>query len=67
LALKIIKYTSFEHATQIDPTNKWFWVGMYDVNYATKDFNSAIYVINKLITFDSKFEDLTSLYGYKSI
>jgi tetratricopeptide (TPR) repeat protein len=65
LALKDYKnaYTSFEHATQIDPTNKWFWVGMYDVNYATKDFNSAIYVINKLIGFDVKFkEDLTSLY-----
>ncbi|MFT7336568.1 MAG: tetratricopeptide (TPR) repeat protein [Porticoccaceae bacterium] len=65
LALKDYKnaYTSFEHATQIDPTNKWFWVGLYDVNYATKDFNSAIYVINKLIFFDSKFkEDLTSLY-----
>jgi len=65
LALKDYKnaYTSFEHATQIDPTNKWFWVGMYDVNYATKDFNGAIYVINKLIPFDDKFkEDLTSLY-----
>jgi tetratricopeptide (TPR) repeat protein len=65
LALKDYKnaYTSFEHATQIDPTNKWFWVGMYDVNYATKDFDRAIYVINKLIPFDAKFkEDLTSLY-----
>ncbi|SDW13451.1 tetratricopeptide repeat protein [Flavobacterium degerlachei] len=65
LALKDYKnaYTSFEHAAKIDPTNKWFWVGMYDVNYAAKDFNGAIYVINKLIPFDSKFkEDLTSLY-----
>lgn len=65
LALKDYKnaYSSFEHATQIDPTNKWFWVGMYDVNYATKDFNGAIYVINKLIPFDDKFkEDLTALY-----
>ncbi|MFT7164800.1 MAG: tetratricopeptide (TPR) repeat protein [Flavobacterium sp.] len=65
LALKDYKnaYSSFQHATQIDPTNKWFWVGMYDVNYATKDFNGAIYVINKLIPFDAKFkEDLTSLY-----
>jgi tetratricopeptide (TPR) repeat protein len=65
LALKEYKnaYTSFERATLIDPTNKWFWVGMYDVSYATKDFNSAIYVINKLIGFDAKFkEDLTSLY-----
>jgi tetratricopeptide (TPR) repeat protein len=65
LALKDYKnaYISFEHAAKIDPTNKWFWVGMYDVNYATKDFNGAIYVINKLIPFDAKFkEDLTSLY-----
>jgi tetratricopeptide (TPR) repeat protein/Mn-dependent DtxR family transcriptional regulator len=65
LVLKDYKnaYTSFEHATQIDPTNKWFWVGLYDVNYETKNFNDAIYVINKLIAFDAKFrEDLTSLY-----
>jgi tetratricopeptide (TPR) repeat protein len=65
LVLKDYKnaYTSFEHATQIDPTNKWFWVGLYDVNYETKNFNGAIYVINKLIAFDAKFrEDLTSLY-----
>jgi tetratricopeptide (TPR) repeat protein len=65
LALKDYKkaYVSFERATQIDPTNKWFWVGMYDVSYETRDYNSAIIVINKLITFDSKFkEDLTSLY-----
>jgi tetratricopeptide (TPR) repeat protein len=65
LALKDYKkaYVSFEKATQIDPTNKWFWVGMYDVSYETRDYNSAIIVINKLITFDSKFkEDLTSLY-----
>ena len=65
LALKDYKnaYASFEHATQIDPTNKWFWVGMYDVNYATKDFERGIITINKLILFDPKFkEDLTSLY-----
>jgi hypothetical protein len=37
LALKTIKaYSSFERATQIDPTNKWFWVGMYDVDYETR-------------------------------
>ena len=56
-------YSSFERATQIDPTNEWFWVGMYDVSYETKNFNQAIVVINKLITFDTKYkEDLTSLY-----
>jgi len=56
-------YNSFEHATQIDPNNKWFWVGMYDVSYATKDYNQSIYIVNKLILFDPEYqEDLVSLY-----
>lgn len=65
LALKEYKsaYSSFEKATQIDPKNKWFWVGMYDVSYETKNFTQGIIVINKLIEFDLKYkEDLTSLY-----
>ena len=65
LALKEYKnaYSSFEKATQIDPKNKWFWVGMYDVSYETSDYNQAIVVINELIEFDEKYkEDLTSLY-----
>ncbi|WP_348824614.1 tetratricopeptide repeat protein [Flavobacterium aestuarii] len=56
-------YASYEHATQIDPSNKWFWVGMYDVCYETKDFNQAIAVVNKIIPFDAEYkEDLVSLY-----
>ncbi|MFV5703572.1 tetratricopeptide repeat protein [Flavobacterium sp. XS2P12] len=56
-------YSSFEHATQIDPKNKWFWVGMYDVSYETSNYNQALIAINKLIPFDEKYkEDLTSLY-----
>lgn len=65
LALKEYKsaYNSFESATKIDPKNKWFWVGMYDVSYETKNFSQGIAVINKLIEFDPKYkEDLTSLY-----
>nr|WP_315161480.1 tetratricopeptide repeat protein [uncultured Flavobacterium sp.] len=65
LALKEYKnaYFSFEKASQIDPKNKWFWVGMYDVSYETSDYKQAIMVINKLIEFDEKYkEDLTSLY-----
>ena len=65
LALKDYKnaYSSFENATKIDPTNKWFWVGMYDVTYQTKNFTQGIPIINKLIEFDPKYkEDLTSLY-----
>jgi tetratricopeptide (TPR) repeat protein len=56
-------YASYEHATQIDPNNKWLWVGMYDVCYESKDFNQAITVVNKIIPFDSEYrEDLVSLY-----
>ncbi|WP_188049329.1 lipopolysaccharide assembly protein LapB [Flavobacterium sp. GP15] len=65
LALKDYKnaYNYFESAAKIDPKNKWFWVGMYDVCYETKNFNQGIIVIQKLIEFDPKYkEDLTSLY-----
>ncbi|WP_264566110.1 tetratricopeptide repeat protein [Flavobacterium sp. N3904] len=56
-------YSSFEHATQIDASNKWFWVGMYDVCYQTKDFNQAIIIVQKIIPFDPEYkEDLVSLY-----
>lgn len=56
-------YNSFEKATQIDPKNKWFWVGMYDTNYQTQNFNQAIITVNKLIEFDEAYkEDLVSLY-----
>lgn len=55
--------SSFEKASTLAPTNKWFLIGMYDVDYATKNYTDAIVVINKLIPFDPKFkEDLTSLY-----
>ncbi len=56
-------YDLFERATQIDPKNKWFWAGMYDVSYEQKDFNQAIIVVNKLIEFKESYkEDLVSLY-----
>ena len=56
-------YESFEKATQIDAKNKWFWVGMYDVCYETKDFDQAIVIVTKLIEFKKDYkEDLVSLY-----
>ena len=56
-------YESFENAAAVDPNNKWFWIGMYDVSYQTKNLSQGIAVINKLIEFDPKYkEDLTSLY-----
>ena len=56
-------YDSFEKATQIDPKNKWYWVGMYDVCYETKNYTEAIIIVNKLINFNSDYkDDLVSLY-----
>jgi tetratricopeptide (TPR) repeat protein len=56
-------YDSFEKATQIDPKNLWYWVGMYDVCYETHDYNQAIVIVNKLVEFRKEYkEDLTSLY-----
>ncbi len=62
LALKDYEnaYKSFGHATQIDPKNRWFWVGMYDVSFETSNYNQALIAINKLIPFDEKYkEDLS--------
>ncbi len=56
-------YDSFEKATTIDPKNRWYCAGMYDVAYEQKDYNQAIIVVNKLIEFKNDYkEDLVSLY-----
>ncbi|HEX8576820.1 MAG TPA: tetratricopeptide repeat protein [Flavobacterium sp.] len=56
-------YDSFEKATVIDPLNKWYWNGMYDVSYQTKEYNQSITIIQKLIGFDKSYkEELVALY-----
>lgn len=56
-------YDNFEKVTQMDPKNRWAWVGMYDVCYDTHDYNQAIIIVQKLIEFKADYkEDLTSLY-----
>ena len=63
ILLPLLTYFIFLVVPKIDPKNKWFWIGMYDVSYETKNFTQGITVINKLIEFDPKYkEDLTSLY-----
>lgn len=58
-------YDSFEKAFQIDPKNRWYLHGMYDVAYQTQDFNQAIAIVIKLVAFEPNYkEDLTSLYMY---
>ena len=56
-------YENFEKVTKMDPKNRWAWVGMYDVCYETKDYNKAIPIVEKLVTFNEDYkDDLTSLY-----
>ncbi len=56
-------YENFEKVTKMDPKNRWAWVGMYDVCYAVRDYNKAIPIVEKLVTFKEDYkEDLTSLY-----
>ena len=56
-------YDNFEKATKIDSKNRWFWAGMYDVCYDTRDYNQAIVIVQKLIEFKEDYkEDLCSLY-----
>lgn len=56
-------YESFEKATKINPKNMWYWVGMYDVCYETKDYLQAIEIVSKLIEFKKEYkEELVSLY-----
>ena len=55
--------TSFEKATQLNPKNKWYWLGIYDVSYETKNYPLAIETIQKIIPFDEEYkDDLISLY-----
>jgi len=65
LALK--SYTdaeaSFQKAIDLDPKQRWYWNGLYDVYYQTRDYNKSIPIVEKLTTFDPNMkEDLVSLY-----
>lgn len=58
-----IAFDNFEKATKIDASNRWFWVGLYDVCYETKDYNKAVPIVEKLIEFREEYKnDLASLY-----
>ncbi|MFH6961008.1 tetratricopeptide repeat protein [Flavobacterium plurextorum] len=65
LALKDYKNAQdvFEKATQLNPKNKWYWLGIYDVSYETKNYPLAIETIQKIMVFDEEYkDDLISLY-----
>jgi tetratricopeptide (TPR) repeat protein len=65
LALKQYEsaYQSFKKATQIEPKNRWFWVGLYDVSFQTKNYNRAMAAVQQLTVFDERYkDDLIPLY-----
>lgn len=65
LALKQYEnaYQSFQKATQIEPKNRWFWVGIYDLSFQTKNYDQAMAAVQQLILFDERNkDDLIPLY-----
>lgn len=65
LALKQYEnaYQSFQKATQIDPKNRWFWIGIYDLSFQTKNYDRAMTAVQQLILFDERYkDDLIPLY-----
>ena len=65
LALKQYEsaYQSFQKATQIEPKNKWFWTGIYDLSFQTKNYDRAMNAVQQLILFDERNkDDLIPLY-----
>lgn len=57
---------AFLKATQLDPKNRWYWSGLYDVYYETQDYNKSIPIVQKLTEWRKEYyqEDLVSLYMY---
>lgn len=54
---------AFQKAVDLEPKQRWYWNGLYDVYYQTKNFNKSIPIVEKLVTFDANMkEDLVSLY-----
>lgn len=56
---------AFKKATELEPSQRWYWNGLYDVYYKAKDYQKSIAIVQKLIEFDQTLkEDLVSLYVY---
>ena len=49
--------TSFQKATQIVPTNKWYWDGLYQVYFKTRQYNKGIEVLEKIVVLDPNYQD----------
>lgn len=54
---------AFQKAVDLEPNQRWYWNGLYDVHYQTKAYEKAIIIVEKLVAFDANMkEDLVSLY-----
>lgn len=54
---------NFQKAVDLEPKQRWYWNGLYDVYYQTRVFDKAIPIVEKLVVFDINIkEDLASLY-----
>ena len=54
---------AFQKAVDLEPKQRWYWNGLYDVYFQTRNFNKSIIIVEKLVTFDANMkEDLVSLY-----
>jgi tetratricopeptide (TPR) repeat protein len=54
---------AFQKAVDLEPKQRWYWNGLYDVHYQTKAYEKAIVIVEKLVAFDANMkEDLVSLY-----
>ena len=49
--------TSFQKATQLVPTNKWYWDGLYQVYFKTRQYNKGIEVLEKIVVLDPNYQD----------
>ena len=55
--------SAFKKAVELDNKQRWYWNGLYDVYYQTKDYQKSIPIVEKLIEFDPNMkEDLVSLF-----
>lgn len=56
---------AFQKAVELNPKQRWYWNGLYDVYYQSKDYQKSIPIVQQLIVFDENMkEDLVSLYMY---
>ncbi len=56
---------AFQKAVDLQPEERWYIIGLYDVYYESKEYEKAIPIVQKLIAFSPNMQDdLVSLYMF---